>query len=133
MFFEGGASASFYCSFRTENQQWAHISGTKGNVLLRDFVLPYFGGDSTYRVSNTEFEVTGCDFKMLERAREVAVPEYSNSAANSQETNLFRTFGQLVLDGKIDPQWGDMVLKTQLVMDACLKSARADGALQKVG
>ena len=26
----GGVSAAFYCSFRTETQQWAYVGGTKG-------------------------------------------------------------------------------------------------------
>ncbi|MEQ1829888.1 MAG: Gfo/Idh/MocA family oxidoreductase, partial [Pirellula sp.] len=41
--FPNGSTGSFFCSFTTGNQQWAHISGTKGNVFLRDFVLPHFG------------------------------------------------------------------------------------------
>ena len=36
-----GVSASFYCSFNTELQQWAHVSGTKGSISVRDFVLPH--------------------------------------------------------------------------------------------
>ena len=30
LFFANGVSSSFYCSFLTEIEQWAHISGTKG-------------------------------------------------------------------------------------------------------
>src|SRR5262249_35915248 len=40
LFFPGGVSGSFYCSFRTQNQQWAHVSGTGGSVHVPDFVLP---------------------------------------------------------------------------------------------
>ncbi len=32
LFFEDGVSSSFYCSFITENEQWANISGTRGSL-----------------------------------------------------------------------------------------------------
>ena len=37
--FGSGVSASFYCSFKTENQEWANVSGTGGYVEVPDFVL----------------------------------------------------------------------------------------------
>jgi len=37
MFWSGGASASFYCSFNTELQQWAHISGTKATAKFTNW------------------------------------------------------------------------------------------------
>jgi len=124
MFFEGGVSASFYNSFLTEHQQWAHVSGTKGQVLVSDFVLPYFGNELFFEVSNPAFRVNGCEFIMERHDRRVATREYSNNHATSQETNLFRTFAQLALGGKPDPFWPEAALKTQRILDACLVSAR---------
>jgi predicted dehydrogenase len=37
---------------------------------------------------------------------------------------MFRNFADLVLNGKVDPKWGDIAMKTQQVMDACAESAR---------
>jgi len=124
LFFQNGVSASFYCSFQTENQQWANISGTKGFVHVPDFVLPFFGDEVRFDVTNSAFQVTGCDFDMQRRTRPVSLPEYSNSHATAQETNLFRTFSALVTSGRHDPHWGEIALKTQRVMDACLEAAR---------
>ena len=59
--------------------------------------------------------------------RRFAVNEYSNSAPSAQETNMFRAFSQIVISGQLEPKWGESVLKTQQVLDACLQSARADG------
>ena len=73
------------------------------------------------------FRVHGCDFNMEAHPRRFAVHEYSNGTPNAQETNLIRTFAGLVLSGKVDPSWGDIALKTQQVLDACLRSARDDG------
>jgi len=123
LLFDGGVSAGFYVSFRTEHQQWVHVSGSKGFLQVSDFVLPNFGSEVAFDVVNNVFTINGCEFNMENSTRRIAVPEYSNSAANSQETNLFRNFAALALSGKPDPYWPDISLKTQLVLDACLESA----------
>jgi predicted dehydrogenase len=124
MLFRDGVSASFYCSFQTENQQWANLSGTKGFVHVPDFVLPFYGSEVAFTVSNAAFQINGCDFNMEDHTRREVVREYSNNTPNAQEANLFRTFNQCVLSGRVDPHWGDISLKTQIVLDACLASAR---------
>jgi predicted dehydrogenase len=125
MLFHGGVSASFYCSFQTENEQWAVVSGTKGLVHVPDFVLPFFGDEVRFDVTNSVFQIAGCDFDMQRRTRPVVVPEYSNSHPTAQEANMFRTFSTLVAAGRRDPHWGEVALRTQLVMDACRRSARS--------
>ncbi len=126
LFFEGGVSASFYCSFIGEHQQWANISGGKGHVHLQDFVLPYFGAGVSFDVFNAEFEIDGCDFNMQPRTRNVSSREYSSGYANAQETKMFQTFADLVLSGALDDHWPEIALKTQAVMDSVLASARQD-------
>jgi predicted dehydrogenase len=129
LFFADGVSASFYCSFLTETQQWANVSGTKGYVYVNDFVVPYFGNETSFTVTNGALNQRSCDFNMEDHTRRVAVPEYSNGWPNSQETNLFRNFSKLVLSGKIDPSWAEIALQTQRVVDACLASSREYGKL----
>lgn len=132
LFFDGGVSASFYCSFLNEHQQWAVVSGTKGFIRVPDFVCPFFGSEVSFDVTNARFAPRGCDFAMEDHTRRVSVPEYGNGAPNSQETNLFRNFSSLALSGKPDTSWGDIALKTQQVLDACLTSAHQDGTLLSV-
>jgi predicted dehydrogenase len=127
LLFADGISASFHCSFRAENQQWANVSGTRGYLNVPDFVLPFFGSEAAFEVNNSVFQVQGCDFNMEKHLRRFAVHEYSNSMANSQETNMVRTFAQIVKTGKLEPRFGEIALKTQQVLDACLQSARLDG------
>jgi len=129
MLFPDGVSAAFYCSFQTENEQWASVSGTKGLAHVPDFVLPFFGDEARFEVTNSVFQITGCDFDMQRRARQVVVPEYSNSHPTAQEANLFRTFSSLVTARRLDPRWGEVALKTQLVMDACARSAKEGRAV----
>jgi predicted dehydrogenase len=132
LFFAGGVSGSFYCSFVAENQQWANVSGAKGSVHLQDFVLPFYGCESAFAVNQPAFRVHGCEFNMEGHSRRYAVPEFSDGKPSSQEANMIRTFANIVASGKLEPAWGEQALKTQLVLDACLKSAREDGKLVPV-
>lgn len=127
MQFDDEVSASFYCSFLTEHQQWVNVSGTKGNLMVSDFVLPYFDSEIAFDVHNAHFDITGCRFNMERHSRRVAVREFANNHSNAQETNLFRNFAALVLGGKPDSHWPEIALKTQKVLDACLDSAKNDG------
>lgn len=127
LLFPNGASASFYCSFRTEIQQWASVSGERGHLYVPDFVLPHVGAESAFDVFNPTFQVNGCDFRMENHPRRFAVAEASHGTADAQETNMVREFSRIVLSGKLEPSWGEIALKTQQVLDACLLSARNDG------
>lgn len=133
LFFDDGVSCGFYCSFRAANEQWATVSGTNGYLRVSDFVLPYFGNELAFEVTNASFEISGCDFNMEERRRRVSVPEYSNSHSSSQETNLFRNFSNQVQTGKQNEAWPDMAFKTQQVMTACFESARAGSRVVELG
>ena len=132
LFFAGNASASFYCSFLTENQQWANVSGTQGYLHVPDFVLPFFGSEAAFEVNRPVFRVEGCDFNMEDHTRRLAVHEYSNGTGNAQETNMIRRFADIVTSGRLEPQWGELVLKTQQVLDSCLRSAREEGKVVTV-
>ena len=125
--FEGGITSSFYCSFETEHQQWVNISGSKGHIMIPDFVLPYHGPETSFEVEQAHFEVDLCQFHMERHSRRVAVSEYSDGHATAQETKLFQKFSDLVLGGTPDPHWPEISLKTQRVLDACLKSAKSNG------
>lgn len=132
LFFPDGASASFYCSFITQNQQWANISGTKGYAHLPDFVLPFFGSEVAFSVTSAEAKFDVCDFAMEEHTRRFEVHERSHSAAHSQESNMIRAFSKLALSGRPDLHWPRIAVQTQAVLDACLRSAKAGGAAVEV-
>ena len=127
LFFPGEATASFYCSFRCENQQTATVSGTHGFMHLRDFVVPFYGSEVAFEVNKPVFHVEGCEFNMEDHTRRFAVHEYSSGRANAQETNMISTFSRIVTSGQLEPRWGENALRTQQVLDACLQSARDDG------
>ena len=127
LLFADGVSAGFYCSFLTENQQWANIGGSRGYLEIRDFVLPFAGNEATFEVQNIVFRSHGGDFRMETHPRQIAIDEASHGHANAQETNLFRNFSNQVRSGGLNEQWPEIALNTQAVMCACLDSAQADG------
>jgi len=132
LFFDGGVSAGFYCSFITELQQWVHMSGTKGSLRIPDFVLPGHGTEVGFDVSNPVYRVVGCDFDMDPAVRRLTVAEHSHGHPSSQETNLFRNFANQILSGRLNETWPQMALLTQQVMEACLISAQADAKMVEV-
>jgi hypothetical protein len=44
--------------------------------------------------------------------------------STAQEVNMARAFSAQVLSGKLNEAWPDWALKTQIVTNACLDSAR---------
>ena len=125
--YPGGVSAGFFCSFRAELHQWATVSGTKGSLRIDDFVLPYFGCESEFMIDKPTFDVAGTQYHMARHTERRAVREYSDGHPDSQETRMIRRFSELAKAAAPDPYWPGIALKTQLVLDACLASARNDG------
>ena len=127
--FADGVSGGFFCSFLTENQQTAIVSGEKGNVFLDDFVLPLYGAEVGWSEHSHQLEIDNCRWNFNRRSQHHAVEEYSSGESNSQEVNMIRTFSDLALSGNLDPRHPEIALKTQRVLDACRRSEIADGKM----
>jgi predicted dehydrogenase len=121
LFFDGGVSSAFHCSFLVGNQMWAMVSGELGYLRVPDFVIPSPDNDVAY-----EF-----NYQMVSRLKS-GLHLGPETSALTQETNQFRNFARQVRSGQLNEAWPDLALKTQQVMDACLASARADGKLAPV-
>lgn len=127
LLFPEGISASLYCSFVTGMQQLARVSGTAGYVQLDDFVLPYHASELSFKRSQPVFLEDGCDRIMEQHDRRYAVREFGSGRPESQESLLLRRFSQWVTSGQLDPNWGQISLATQVVLDALWASSQADG------
>jgi predicted dehydrogenase len=121
LYFDGGASAAFHCSFLAANQQWANISGANGSVRVPDFVLPSSDNDVAWEVNYQPVRKT-----------ETGLYLDTPTTPDSQEARMFRNFASQVRSGALNEEWPDSVLKTQQVTDACLASARAEGKMTDV-
>ncbi len=127
LFFDGGVSASFFCSFKVENQQTASISGDRGYLSLDDFALPKYGTQAEWKINRNVIEIFNCRWNVCSRQTRYATDEYAAGEANSQEVNMIRAMNHIVLTGQLDPFWPEISLKTQRVLDACRQSADLDG------
>ena len=132
LLFADGVSASLYCSFITEMQQWLNIAGTKGYIHSADFMLPPVGNEQSFESVKAVFDKCGVDMLMEYYTTRHAVREHGSGHSTSQETNMIRSFSALALSGKCEPCWADYSLKTQLVLDACMESANQAGQRVKV-
>jgi predicted dehydrogenase len=114
LIFDDDTSASFYCSFIAQYQNWVHVSGAKGSLVIPDFVHPASDHEPAFELNQKEISVRCC------RCRS----KHTKSLAPAQSTNMIRNFANQVRSGKLYAGWPESALKTQMVMDACLESAR---------
>lgn len=128
MMFPGNVSASFYCSFTSQNQQILNLNGTKGYMRLNDFVLPYHGSEVTAFTGMDHFQIDNCDFHMENHLKRHSVREYDAGEQSAQEVRMIRHFAQLVNSGNTSDAWPEWTQKTQKVLDACFESSKNDGA-----
>ena len=128
LFYPDDVSASLYCSFITHDWQIAEVAGALGCLRVTDFVLPRFGSRLSFELVKANYNTRGCAFNMEDHAEQHTIDEYSNGTPNSQEANMIRTFSALALSGNPDPFWGKIALMTQVVSDACVRSAEAEGS-----
>ncbi|MGA9778449.1 MAG: Gfo/Idh/MocA family protein [Limisphaerales bacterium] len=117
--FDGGVSATFYCSFLAGLQQWVFVSGRDGWLRMPDFVHPFNGYEPTFEVNRTEIRVpTGAP------APAPGSDPADLGHATAQNTVMFRNFADQVFSGKLNEEWPMWALQTQRVLDACYESAR---------
>jgi len=125
--FDDGLSATFYCSFLTENQQTALLSGDRGYISLDDFVLPFYDAEAKWAHHHHLLEIENCRWNFRRHTTPRAIHEYPGGEPNAQEVKLFRRMSEIVLSGALDPHYGEVSLKTQQILDACRRSDVAGG------
>jgi predicted dehydrogenase len=118
LFFAGGVSAGFYCSFVAQFQQWVVVSGDKGYLRLPDFV---------HVRHEPAFELNGAEVRVKVPGavrRPPSADPLEMGHATAQDTFMWRNFAKQVSSGKLNQNWPMWSLKTQIVLDACLKAGR---------
>jgi predicted dehydrogenase len=123
LFFEDGVTGSFYCSFRTQHQQWLHVSGSEGYLRVDDFVLPFRGSELAVTVGHDHFMVDNCSFHMEKHSNRFAVAEYDAGHPTAQEVRMIDAFAKQVISGQLNEDWPRWALDTQRIMEACFESA----------
>ena len=113
LIFADGPSMGFYCSFRAQFQNWAHVGGANGYMLVSDFAHPASIHDPSFEANRAVERVKICD----------CAGQHTDSLAPAQDSQMFRNFALQVATGKLNPDWPMWALKTQQVVDACHDSA----------
>ncbi|MBL8892321.1 MAG: Gfo/Idh/MocA family oxidoreductase [Planctomycetaceae bacterium] len=121
LYFSAGRTASLYCSFLNQHQQWVHFSGTQGNFWVDDFVLPWFGNRLRVRERQVSFNESGFDFNYECHGQDFWYDEYGNGHPSAQEVQLVRKFVELTKSP--DTYWPQIAQKAQHVMQALWDSA----------
>jgi len=121
LIFNDQTSAGFYCSFLTESQQWFTVSGARSSLHLPDFVHPFNGYEPAFEVNRTEQRIKAPVGTVIP-ADATALRDFGHPIA--QDTNMIRNFASQVHSGKLSADWPEIALKTQVVLDGCLESAR---------
>lgn len=117
LFYPGGVTAEFYCSFLAAKQQWVHVSGQKGWLRLPDFIHPFNGYEPAFEV-NEKFVTVAGGAKCPAGADPMGFGH-----ATAQDTRMWRNFANQIFSGRLNADWPIWALKTQQVLDACLESA----------
>ena len=117
LLFADGVSAGFYCSFTAPDQRWVNVTGARGSLRMDDFIHPFNPQTLTYQLNDTMVPVPVPH--LVSPAGQVLVQK--------QDVNMFRNFANQVRSGSLNAEWPQWTLRTQLVQDACLQSARNHG------
>ncbi|HEX3624012.1 MAG TPA: Gfo/Idh/MocA family oxidoreductase [Verrucomicrobiae bacterium] len=113
LIFDGNVSAAFYCSFIAGYQNWVHVSGTKGSLVVPDFTKPNDDHEPGFELNQKEVRVKCCNCR----------GKHNNSMEFAQQTHMIRNFANQIRSGKLNKEWPEWALKTQQVVDACLDAA----------
>lgn len=133
--FPGGITAAFYCSFVANLEQITNVIGSKACVEFTDFVLPLTTEETAYDVRLNDISTKEMAWQVITRLKRVSTGQRGDDSTHAQEANMFRNFAAQVQTGTLCPEWPAQALKTQMVVDACLESAHAQGkvvVVQKV-
>lgn len=117
-----GRSATLSCNFNeTAMVQQALIVGTKGFIELPNFCISRNRG-AKFSVSQSRWG----DFDKKEFDVSQATETHELEPV-VQEVEAIKTFARCIRSGKAEQFWPEVALKTQLVLDACLESAKKGG------
>lgn len=108
LYFDNDVSSGFFCSFLTAYVNRATITGTLGYLHVPDFTLPARSNQGALEINGEFSDNSGTD------------------PLTTQEVNMVRTFADQVLSGKLREDWPEWALKTQMVVNACMDSARKE-------
>jgi predicted dehydrogenase len=114
LIFDERSSAGFYCTFLAQYQNWVQVSGTEGSLVVPDFVHSPNEHEPSFELNQEEVRVKGCKCR----------GPHNDSHEFAQHANMMRNFSNQIRSGKLNEDWPMWALRTQEVVDECLRTAR---------
>eukprot|EP01100_Stratorugosa_tubuloviscum_P006002 TRINITY_DN2620_c0_g1_i2.p1 TRINITY_DN2620_c0_g1~~TRINITY_DN2620_c0_g1_i2.p1 ORF type:complete len:339 (-),score=177.07 TRINITY_DN2620_c0_g1_i2:95-1111(-) len=114
IFYSGGRSCSFECSFLIGEYQAFEICGSEAILRCEDFVWP-FGEKREDYVSQFEIHFPLGKTEVIKIDRPI-----------KHEEELIRDFSAIVLSGKRETNWEELTLLNQTILNALLESAKTN-------
>ncbi|XP_047340750.1 uncharacterized oxidoreductase At4g09670-like [Impatiens glandulifera] len=128
LYWEDGKVGSFHCSFLSNLTSDITALGTKGNLHVNDFVIPFEEEKGSFTVAS------GSGFKELMTGCEPAPSEHIVTTEFPQEVSMVMEISRLVAavksGSKPEKKWPIYSRKTQLVLDAI--KASIDNGFEEV-
>lgn len=113
LIFDEDASAAFYCSFVAGYQNWVHVSGEKGSMVIPDFTKPASDHEPSFELNQKEVRVKCCHCR----------GGHTAGGRFSQQAFMIRNFSNQIRSGKLNADWPRWALRTQEVVDRCLDNS----------
>jgi len=107
LWFSEDRVASFDCAFDTTTRKWVEIAGTEASIVCDDFVNPW--------------EVSKARFWVHNRQGKASQETFPGCV---QEVRMIERFSDIVRTGRLEPDWVDKTINTQIVCSAIDRSAR---------
>lgn len=121
--FSNGRTATFDCSFRHALRQHAEVVGEGASLSVDDFVVTQQRLEAKYKTTKSEIGGKALCFPKVIDVEETVTMQCA------QDAQLVRRFASLARgDGPRDAFWPRISLLTQAILDACMASAKKDGA-----
>ncbi|XP_043719767.1 uncharacterized oxidoreductase At4g09670-like [Telopea speciosissima] len=113
--------ATFYCSFLSNVSMDLAVYGSNGSLHLKDFIIPYQENSASFDFSS------GAKFTELHLGWNLKPTQVQVASELPQEALMVQEFATLVNSirssgCKPDRKWPEISRKTQLVLDAVMKS-----------
>ena len=115
-------TVEFYSTFLAAKQQWLHVSGQNGWLLVPDFIHPYNSYEPAFEVNEKIIRTVGTPCP-------AGADPMVQGHATAQDAWMFRNFAEQVFSGKLNQDWPMWALKTQQVLDACFTAGKAGKAV----
>ncbi len=115
-------TVEFYSTFLAAKQQWVHVSGQNGWLLVPDFVHAYNSYEPAFEVNEKIVRIAGTPCP-------AGVDPIVQGHPTAQDARMFRNFAEQVFSGKLNRDWPMWALKTQQVLDACFEAGKTGKAV----